>query len=181
MGDYVWVIKPNWPTDRPDRKLTNACEGPFLITDMRGSSYVLQLPDHIRVHPVFHAEKLRKARHSPMLGQQWQEPPPVEVDGDLEWNVEKVIKSRIHYGKLQYKVQWTGYDEDPVFYPASNFRNALLAVKAFHDAYPSEPRPPKRLQAWLDAALKDVSPEAHADDDYAKNDRQRRILQRRPR
>ena len=45
-------------------------------------------------------------------------------------------------------VDWTGYNNDnEEWYPAGNFKNAPLKLKEFHDRYPNEAGPPKKLEA----------------------------------
>jgi hypothetical protein len=58
----------HWKTDRLSRKLGNQIEGPFEILEERGHSFLLKLPETMKVHPVFHAEKLRKDPGNPLLG-----------------------------------------------------------------------------------------------------------------
>lgn len=60
VGDKVWVTTRYWKCDRPSRKLSDQMSGPFEILRQRGHSYELKLPASFRVHPVFHANKLRK-------------------------------------------------------------------------------------------------------------------------
>jgi hypothetical protein len=33
-------------------------------------------------------------------------PPPIQVDGHKEWEVDHVLAVRLRRGKLQYRVQW---------------------------------------------------------------------------
>ncbi|PGG94993.1 hypothetical protein AJ79_10328, partial [Helicocarpus griseus UAMH5409] len=40
-------------------------------------------------------------------------PPPIEMDGELEYDVDEVIAVRTQCDKLQYQMQWTEYDDDP--------------------------------------------------------------------
>ena len=35
--------------------------------------------------------------------------------------VELIRASKLRYGKLWYRANWLGADEDPEYYPASNF------------------------------------------------------------
>lgn len=55
-------------------------------------------------------------------------------------------------GRLQYRVSWRGCDPDPEYYNARNFKNSARPIKAFHERYPDQPGPPKRLDHWLQAA-----------------------------
>lgn len=177
-GDLVFVTKKLWRTDRPSDKLDNPVAGPFRILEMVGHSYRLELPSSYRISPVLHADRLRKADNNPLPGQIPTPPPAVEVDGDLEWEVEKILSSRLNRGQLEYKIQWQGWDPDDTWYPAGNLRNAPLALKTYHDAYPQEAGPPVRLQHWLDSAMKDEAPTDHPDDNKASSQRTRRARRR---
>ncbi|KAF1939925.1 hypothetical protein EJ02DRAFT_351240, partial [Clathrospora elynae] len=44
-------------------------------------------------------------------------------DKDEEYEVERIPDARFNRKKLQYRVQWLGYEDDPVWYDASNFKN----------------------------------------------------------
>ena len=76
-----------------------------------------------------------------------------------------MLASRTYRGKLQYQVQWRGWDPDPEWYPASNFQNAPAALRRFHNEYPDRTGPPARLNEWLLAAAEDRFAEPHPDDD----------------
>ena len=39
-------------------------------------------------------------------------PPPVVVDGDEEYEIEKIVAKRKRYGKKQYIVKWVSYPLD---------------------------------------------------------------------
>lgn len=78
--------------------------------------------------------------------------------------MDKVLSSRFYYKRLQYQVQWTGWDPDPKWYDAVNFKNAALKLKQYHDENPDAAGPPQRLKQWLDAAAKDEFDDDHPDD-----------------
>ena len=61
--------------------------GPFEIIEQVGHSFKLKLPESIKVHPVFHAEKLRKAPENPLLGQSNPDPLLLQVDDGEEYEV----------------------------------------------------------------------------------------------
>jgi transposase InsO family protein len=165
VGDKVWVTTRHWKTDRPSRKLASQMEGPYEILEQVGHSYRLKLPESMKIHPVFHAEKLRKDPNNPLPGQANPDPPPLELDdGEMEYEVQEVLAVKLARGKLKYRVRWKGWDEDPDWYPASALSNSPLALRAFHEKNPTRPGPPANLQYWLDCAAKDVYPTAHQDD-----------------
>ncbi|ELR03440.1 hypothetical protein GMDG_08909, partial [Pseudogymnoascus destructans 20631-21] len=71
------------------------------------------------------------------------------VDGLEEWEVEKILAVRIRRKRLQYQVSWVGYDPDPEWYPASNFKNSPYKIREFHAEYPNLPGPPQDLPGWI--------------------------------
>jgi hypothetical protein len=96
-----------------------------------------------KLHPVFHVWLLRPAAPDSeyLSGQQNPPPEPVEVDGEEEYQVERIEDVRYNRRRRrdEYFVKWTGFDErswEPV--------EALLdneAVDKFHKQHPDKPLP----------------------------------------
>ena len=66
----------------------------------------------MRNHDVFHITLL-EAYQSPTFPNQATQPPgPIDVDGDDEYKVANIINSRFNTrtGKLEYLVEWLGYE-----------------------------------------------------------------------
>ena len=59
-------------------------DGLFRIVAERGGSYELQLPPSYKMHPVFHPDRLRKAKIDPLIGQELTEVAPEIVNGQPE-------------------------------------------------------------------------------------------------
>jgi transposase InsO family protein len=167
VGDTVMVTTKDWNLHRPNRKLADQAAGPFRIIEKVGNSYRLDLPPHIKVHPVFAPEKLRRAaRLEPLRGQISDPPTPMKVNDEDEWEVERILAVRLHYRKLQYRVKWIGHDEpDSQWYAARNLKNSPQLLSDFHAANPTRPGPPKRLSSWLTSAENDDFEPDHIDDD----------------
>jgi hypothetical protein len=164
VGDRVLLSKKGFATVAPTTRLESQWLGPFKILEERGHSFVLDLPTGYKMANLFHADRLRKTDNSP-LPQQVQTPSPLEeINGEPEWEIERIERARLHgrKKKLEYQVSWKGCDPDDNWYPAANFKNAPVALEKFHKkhqtppAHPldyetgSEQSPPMRLmvQRW---------------------------------
>lgn len=114
--------------------------GPFKILAKIGDlDYKLELPNWLKIHPVFHVNKL-----SPWHDQGVKKPAPpkpVKVAGEERYVVEKVIDSRIYRRQLQYKVRWKGYGQgDDTWQTADDLKGAKALVNKFHRENPEAPR-----------------------------------------
>jgi hypothetical protein len=87
--------------------------GPYRILEKIGHSYRIDLLEAIGVHPVFSPDKLRKASNDLLLGQQNDPSLPIQVNGDDEWEVDKILASKLVRRSLQYRVRWKGYEPNP--------------------------------------------------------------------
>ena len=74
-------------------------------------------------------------------------PPPVDVQGDLEYEISEVLDSKIDQHrscKLLYLVQWLGYentDEEFSWLPATELDHAKDLISDFHSSYHDKPGP----------------------------------------
>ncbi|KAM4063274.1 retrotransposon polyprotein [Hirsutella rhossiliensis] len=106
------------------RRPTDFAIGPFVILEERGHSYVLQLPESYKMKNLFHADRLRKAADNPLPQQIQTPPPPEEINGEPEWEVDQVQQSRVtgRSRRLEYQVLWKGCDPDETWYSTMNIR-----------------------------------------------------------
>lgn len=98
--------------------------------------------------------------------------------------MQQILASKIRYGKLYYQAQWKGWDPDPTWYLAENFRNAPDKLIEYHRDNPDKAGPPVRLEQWKAAAEADgeVFCEPHRDDNLpAPNGRTTRLRKSRAR
>jgi len=145
VKDKVWLSTKHLALGRPSRKLAKLNDGPYTILEQKGHSYRLDLPKHMKIHPVIHARFLRKDPNDPLPGQVNPPPTPLIVGGEEEWEVERLLAVRKRYGKLVYKVKWLGADEDLEEYLAENFKYSPYMLRDFHLTHPDLPSPPKNL------------------------------------
>jgi hypothetical protein len=119
--------------------------GPFRILELVGESklaYKLELLPQMRIHPVFHVSLLEPYRPNTLLGRAQPPPPPEEVKGELEYEVERVLDPKFVRGKLLYLVDWVRYSpEERTWEPAEYLESAVDAVADFHRRHPNRPSP----------------------------------------
>ncbi|HEV7736493.1 MAG TPA: reverse transcriptase domain-containing protein [Chlamydiales bacterium] len=153
VGDEVYVLAKFIHTTRPAKKLSEKYLGPFEVISKPGSSsYLVSLPQHMRaIHPVFHVSMLEPSIPNTIPGRTISPPPPVEIDGSLEYEVEEILDSKIDRRRriqLQYFVQWAGYQGRPdefSWLDASDLENSDELVAEFHMKYPDKPGPDTRF------------------------------------
>ena len=72
--------------------------------DLSGGCYSQALRN---IHDVFHFSLLRPRRDNRLE----TDIPPIDVDGDVEFEVETILKHRQIRGEDLYQVRWKGYDQ----------------------------------------------------------------------
>ena len=88
--------------------------GPFVVLERHRTSYKLELPPHMKVHPVFHISQLKLYRRPSDAARTYQKPGPVIVDQETEeYEVDEVInhrkRKRGRKTKNEYLIVWKGY------------------------------------------------------------------------
>ena len=109
-GDRVWLEEKNLNTDDPYKKLKPKREGPFTITEVLSTwTYRLDLPSQWRIHPVFHASLLSLYEENEAHGPSYTLPPPEEVEGQEEFEVEAILAHQGQGARQRYLIKWKGY------------------------------------------------------------------------
>src|ERR1700742_1282956 len=145
-NDLVWLNAKNITTKRPSKKLDQRRLGPYKITKANSShAFRLELPRTLRfIHPVFHVSLLEPYRRNTIPNRVQPPPLPVEVDSQTEYEVSAILDSRRVRNRLQYFLQWKGFDghaESSTWEPSANVENTAELVSAFHRKYPRKPGP----------------------------------------
>jgi hypothetical protein len=138
IGDKVWLNRQHIETDRPTKKLDYRRLGPYEILEKIGSrAYKLKLPASMKIHDVFHVSMLEKVT-ADNFNRQPIPLPPVIVNEQEEWEVEKILNSRLMRNKLQYLIRWKGVGpEEDSWEPAENVEHAEEEVESFHARNPN--------------------------------------------
>lgn len=148
VGDLVWLDARNFRTKRPARKLDWKNLGRFAVKRVLNNwVYELDLPDTMRIHPVFHVSKLSPVPNDPFPGQTQPPAQPIEVEGEVSWEVEEILDSkRVQGGHVQYLIKWTGADA-PTWEPSANADGCDNELDRFHALYPTKPKPKGRASS----------------------------------
>ena len=103
IGDLVYLDRRHIKTSRPSSKLDYKKLGPFKISEVINPvTFKLKLPPSMKIHPVFHVSLLEPKTRD--IIQDFIQPPPLPeiIDSYEEFEVEEILDSRLHRGKLQY-------------------------------------------------------------------------------
>ena len=101
------------------------------------------------------------------------------ITNDDEYEVQEIIAVKLVRKKLKYRAKWVGADEDPDWYPASDFKYSPHLLWNFHLANTTHPGPPAALDHWLQAWEDEVDDYDHLDNDLVADTRSRASFFRR--
>src|SRR6267154_1533826 len=153
IGDLVMVNAKNIRTKRQSKKLSPKLQGPFKVLERRGNrAYKLEISPRWKIHPVFHVSLLEPYRVSERPNREQPPREPEDIEGDLEWELEKIVKSEVisytrkvkgrnqRIKELRYFVKWKGCAEDEnTCEPPEGLANAREEVERFHRENPEMP------------------------------------------
>jgi hypothetical protein len=138
IGDQVWLDARKISTTRPSKKLDRKHIGPYEVVEVISPWPVrIKLPHQLCIHNVQPISHVDKTAENPIPLQQQEPPQPVIVEGEEEYEVERIEDSRVFGRQLPYLVKWKGYDEMS-WEPAVNV-DGLKAIDEFHTQQPSKP------------------------------------------
>jgi hypothetical protein len=72
--------------------------------------FQLKLLCFMKIHHVFHVSLLEPYHAFTIPWKIHDPPPPIEIDGEYEYEVEDILDSRISNHQLHYFIHWHGYD-----------------------------------------------------------------------
>jgi len=142
VGDLVLLSTKNlkWQIKgRRSEKLTERFVSPYKIKGIVSSNAVeLDLPKSIRIHSVVNISRVRL--YKPQVeGQKKILPKLIIIEGEEEFEVEKILNKRIVQGKEKFLVRWKRYTaEEDTWESRENLGNMKELVEEFEKEYGEE-------------------------------------------
>jgi hypothetical protein len=113
VGSSVWLEAMNLSTDEPSPKLASKHHSPFKIAEkLSDLMYRLMLPAKWKIHDVFHVNVLSEAVPDTTPHQCKPMPPPIKVNNEDFWVIEKYINACWFHNHFQFKIHWEGFSEE---------------------------------------------------------------------
>jgi len=144
VGDLVLLSTRDlkWKmVGRSSEKLVKRFVGPYKIKVIISSNVVeLELPTTVKIHPVVNVSWIKRYIDQ-VDGQKKETPQPVVVEGEEEWEVEKILNKRKVRGKDKFLVQWKGFTaEGDTWESRENLQNAGELLREFEEEYGKDNR-----------------------------------------
>ena len=110
--------------------------GPYKVKEIISSNAVkLELPSTVKIHPVVNVSRIRRYVGQ-VEGQRKEQLAPVIIEGEEEWEVERILNKRKVRGKDKYLVRWKGFTaESDTWEGRENLKNAQEAIEEFEKEY----------------------------------------------
>jgi len=139
VGDMVLLstrdLKWQMVRRRTD-KLMERFVGSYKVKEIISSNAIeLDLPSNVRIHPIVNISRIHRYRNQ-VRGQKVMSSPPVVIEGEMEYEVEKILSKRKWYGRVEYLVQWRGYTaEEDTWERKENLGNAQEVLRDYKKGY----------------------------------------------
>ncbi|CAI7805486.1 unnamed protein product [Closterium sp. NIES-53] len=136
VGDQVLLDTRNLNLSHLPSKLRPRICGPFLVeAQVTPVTFRLRLPDTWKLHNAFHVQLLKpyKDPNQEFQGRQLPPPPPVLIQDEPEYEVERVLTHRRRGGKtVEFLLRWKGYDPaEDSWVVEADMGNARRALKDY--------------------------------------------------
>ena len=110
--------------------------GPYKVREIISSNAVkLELPSTVKIHLVVNVSRIRRYVRQ-VEGQKKEQLAPVIIEGEEEWEIERILNKRKVRGKDKYLVYWKGFiAESDTWEGRENLKNAQEAIEEFEKEY----------------------------------------------
>jgi len=121
---------------RRTEKLMERFIGPYKVREIISSNAVkLELPSTVKIHLVVNVSRIRRYVRQ-VEGQKKEQLAPVIIEGEEEWEIERILNKRKVRGKDKYLVYWKGFiAESDTWEGRENLKNAQEAIEEFEKEY----------------------------------------------
>jgi hypothetical protein len=163
VGDLIKLKTDGLNLKNTPAKFKQPFIGPFPIEKVMGPlTYRLKLPPSLKIHPVFHVSQFHDYHQRPLASPEDPDNPatiteeqarntptrpgPVlEEDGDPDnlYEVEAILEQqrlpKRHGDKDEdyvYRLKWTGWEDDPRFYPYEDLIHCPKIIAAWREKVP---------------------------------------------
>ena len=132
--NYVFFDRRNIKIVKSSNKLDDKKLNSYKILQRLNNVYRLKLSQIMKIHDVFHCWLLRKDLCDFLKNQINELSKFVIVNENFEWKIDDILKSRYHYNRFQYRVNWSNWFRDRTWYYVDNgeFDNVRDVVNDFH-------------------------------------------------
>jgi hypothetical protein len=140
IGDLIWLQAKDIKIYQKSPKLGPCQLDPFKVIERIGDlNFKLDLSHYLKLYPVFYVNCLALYWDNSL--DKLLPPDPVIVEGEKEYEVDKITDSHIFCRQLQYRVKWKSYEEGSNFWePTANLTHAKRKIADFYKKYPSAPK-----------------------------------------
>jgi hypothetical protein len=99
VGDQVFMKAKYFRSTCPSKKLSEKNLGPYMIIMQAGShSFTIRLPESMRA-VLFHVSQLKPCSPNTIPNHIQPPPPPIEVDGEPEFEIAEILDSNLKIDK----------------------------------------------------------------------------------
>ena len=142
-GELAYLDTKHHSRGRPTPKLDYRGTGPYRVEAVNGGSAKLSLLAGSKINPTVNLSYLHRFNNNPFPGQatDTESPDPViagEDPSEEKFGVTRILDARINRqyrgGRLQFRVSWHGWPDDPTWYNAddSEFSHASDTLDEFY-------------------------------------------------
>ena len=151
---------------RRTEQLTERFVGPYKIKKIVLLNTVeLELPSTVKIYLVVNVSRIYKYVGQ-VEGQKKEQPAPVIIEGEEEWEVERILNKRQIRGKDKYLVHWKGFIvESDIWKGRENLKNAKEAIEEFEKKYRRD--------------MKDVARQEHEEEMFKRGELPGRFMARK--
>jgi len=139
VGDLVILSTKDLKYQMVGRRMEKLMErfvGPYKVKKIILLNAIeLELPSTIKIHPVVNVSRIRKYVEQ-VEGQKKEQSTPVIIEGEEEWEVERILNKQRVREKDKYLVCWKGFMvELDTWEGRENLKNTKEAIKKFKKEY----------------------------------------------